>query len=739
MDMFKLLTRSTNLKKPALIADTPPSIQLPSAGYHTHPLIQNDSLDECEKDVARGTKRKRNRLEGDYGQNSPGALDFKSETHTEIRLQKPLRAKAIASDKFQNVTKAENACENIELLNEDECRHTLKMRNLRITLLEKSSERKSNQKGPNTVIETPKNHRRKDINVQIYPQPLTSFGQLRDKYRVSKRLAENVDAQGYVEPTEVQLGSLPILLGSDKGRGLKEHGIRKNRSHEKSENDLIVVAPTGSGKTLAFMIHVLHGVLEDRQRKRRASLAIEREHEVQALIIVPTHELMNQITNEGRKMATGTGIKISAMGKGMRLNSNARNNDSNNSNASRDPNPRPDLDEQDSKKSAPLKADVVISTPLMLLHALCVDQDSMPMSLPTVRFLVLDEVDVLLDQLFREQTLGVWGACNNPCLRVSLWSATIGSSIESLAQTFILNRRQNLHLNSSTTPHCIIRLVVGLKDSAIPNLSHRLIYAASEQGKLLAFRQLMRPSVATKDSCPSLQPPFLVFTQTITRAIALHAELLYDIPFEAGGSSRIAVLHSDLSDTARSNIMSGFRRGEIWVLITTDLLSRGVDFRGVNGVVNYDLPNTGASYVHRVGRTGRQGRPGGTAVTLYTKEDIPYVKNIANVIVASRKIYKDQRGNGYDESLQQWLLDALPNVGKKKKKELKIKGVESRRPVSAGDGGRGARTMRISTKSGYDRRQQNKRRGALLATHRKLAADDEGRDSENQKWEIIEE
>ena len=109
----------------------------------------------------------------------------------------------------------------------------------------------------------------------------------------------------------------------------------------------------------------------------------------------------------------------------------------------------------------------------------------------------------------------------------------------------------------------------------------------------------------------TLRPPVLVFTQTITRAIALRSELLYDIPTEAGGSSRIAVFHSDLSDSALEHIMTRFRRAEIFVLITTDLLARGVDFKGVNGVVSYDLPNSSAAYVHRAVSTGRAGSDGG--------------------------------------------------------------------------------------------------------------------------------
>ncbi len=125
----------------------------------------------------------------------------------------------------------------------------------------------------------------------------------------------------------------------------------------------------------------------------------------------------------------------------------------------------------------------------------------------------------------------------------------------------------------------------------------------------------------------------------------MHDELKYDIPASAGGSTRIAVLHSSLSDSVRSKIMARFRTGEVWVLITTDVLARGVDFVGVNGVVNYDVPTSAASYVHRAGRTGRAGRSGGVSVTFYTKDDIPYIKSVANRDCCQRKAgRKEGRG-----------------------------------------------------------------------------------------------
>jgi ATP-dependent RNA helicase DDX52/ROK1 len=295
------------------------------------------------------------------------------------------------------------------------------------------------------------------------------------------------------------------------------------------------------------------------------------------------------------------------------------------------------------------------------------------------------------------------------------------------------SRRTKLELNTRST---IVRLIVGLKDSAIPNITHRLTYAATEPGKLIALRQLLRPTAKTADATESLRPPFLVFTQTIPRAVALHSELRYDIPAEAGGSSRIAVLHSDLSDSERSHVMSRFRNGEIWVLITTDILSRGVDFRGINGVVNYDVPNSGASYIHRVGRTGRAGRDGGVAVTFYTKEDIPYVKNIANIIAASEK----QAGKAPGEaSVQKWLLDALPKPSKEMKKKLKMHGVEARRSgLEKGQEGKRKGKAQISTKSGYERKLENNREGAIQGSKRRKYAEvleeNEERAAEDSEW-----
>ncbi len=130
-----------------------------------------------------------------------------------------------------------------------------------------------------------------------------------------------------------------------------------------------------------------------------------------------------------------------------------------------------------------------------------------------------------------------------------------------------------------------------------------------ESGKLVAIRQLIQQGI---------NPPVLVFVQSIERAKELFRELIYD-------GLNVDVIHSERTQAQRDNIVDNFRIGKIWVLISTELMSRGIDFKGVSMVINYDFPQSAASYIHRIGRTGRAGRKG-KAITYFTKEDAPFVK-----------------------------------------------------------------------------------------------------------------
>ncbi|KZM21086.1 RNA helicase [Ascochyta rabiei] len=731
MDVFKLLSRSA---KPSAKASTTQS--LPSSGAAANPqLFGHDGPEFHARGVGK-RKRGQDKVEAEEDTSLYAGLDFfgavKGEGGGEGKKRR--RKEVVKEDKKDSAEEvADVAVGEEEVYDAAESKRLLRSHKLKVAVLEDFAEQKKSKKEKKEKKEKSSKKRKKeeaakdakkDAKKQLYPQPLTDFAQLRTRYAISRRLAENIQEQGYKLPTEVQLGALPLLLGAKKQATTTpdDPSTESSGAEYGGDVDLLTIAPTGSGKTIAFLIPVINALLSEGSADSKGG--------PRAVVVAPTRELAAQIVNEARKLAKGTGIKATLMRKGMEVVERGDEQETQaveaQAEVSADEDSASESDASggvqqkkcDRKRAELVKAAIIVATPLALLNALK-RRDGTVAELSSVRHIVLDEADVLLDPLFREQTLAVWNACTNPLLRIGLWSATMGASVESLAISTLNARWASLASSRSDLPlrPPLIRLVVGLKDTAIPNIHHQLTYAATEQGKLLGLRQLLHPtSISSTSTAPVLRPPFLVFTQTIPRAIALHSELLYDIPPEAGGSSRIAVLHADLSSSARDTIMTRFRRGEIWVLITTDLLARGVDFRGLNGVVNFDAPTSAAAYVHRVGRTGRAGRAGGVAVTLYTQDDVPYVRVIANVIRASETLRGVKEGEGI---VKQWLLDALPTPSKRDKAQLKKRGVESRRAHLTG---KEAKKGRISTKSGFERRVENNKRGAVEGSRRRERA-----------------
>ncbi|KAK6350318.1 RNA-dependent ATPase rok1 [Orbilia brochopaga] len=534
---------------------------------------------------------------------------------------------------------------------------------------------------------------------QIFPTPIQSFDELRTRYNISKRLHENVLAQRFVAPTEVQMGSLPILLDGERRAVAELDGC---------DVDLMTIAPTGSGKTLAYAIPAI-----DRLIRTKHEQGDKYEKGIRVIVLSPTRELADQIVNEFRKLLLGTGIRVVGMKKSLipkeRRKAKASTRDDPQSSEEEDGDEEDSEVEEDSSdeestsqtaaregnsastSGMAVKSEIMVATPLLLLHAIQLCPDLFSVS--KVTRIILDEADVLLDDLFLSQTTSIISHLTSPALSFSFWSATMPSTSETLATNLISSHPSVLN---ATRPRKLVRLIAGIKDSSLPTIRQTLTYTASERGKLMALRQLFTTSLKT---------PCLIFLQTIPRAQALHAEIMYDLPTP----NRIAVLHSNLSETARIKVMDSFRAGEIWVLITTDLLSRGVDFRGVNLVINYDIPTSVASYIHRIGRTGRAGREGGMAITYYTEEDVKYVRGIVGVMQKS----------GGGEGLQKWMLDSLPKTSKEEKKELKKKGVKERR-VGTGASGGESKKSRISTKSGYDRRVAARRKGAVDSSRRKI-------------------
>ncbi|PHH51837.1 ATP-dependent RNA helicase rok1 [Ceratocystis fimbriata CBS 114723] len=753
MDILKILSRGAkkSSKASAHKSGTVAALKLPSAGTEANPQLFHD-------DLGSSRKRKRTNDTGDaHCKKTAIAASVDTKNINDDDLPE-LDFFAPKPDDTEDATGPDEGAENgksndsetesedehaHERLSEEECKSLLHSHRLKVTLLsktptpvlpeKKSKKSKKGKKGEQEAKEsTPA---KKDDKKRLYPEPLTSFATLRTTYKISRRLAENIAHQAYKIPTEVQMGALPLLVNARRALSDAERQLLTSVDDQEEPVgvDLLAVAPTGSGKTLSFLIPAINAMASRRAKLPKPADNVEDFHELEVVVLAPTRELGYQIVNEARKLTQGMGLRVAMMRKGMRIaadkgveiNLEEEEEDDEDGSSSDDGDEEEDEDEDEDKDTPKgvTKVDILVTTPMPLLNFLRKDaKDGTPMTLPTVRSLILDEADVLLDQLFHEQTTGVWKSCTYSNLQHSLWSATMGSNIE----TMVIEALEARRAATNAPPKPLVRLVVGLKDTAVPNIKHKLIFTGSEMGKIYAIRQLLRPGSRSDDTI-SIRPPFIVFTQSIERAAALQDELRYDIPLEAGGSARIAALHSGLTDAQRASIMRQFRAGEIWILITTDVLARGVDFAGVNGVVNYDIPGSSAVYIHRAGRTGRAGREGGIAVTLWTKDDIPYVKVIANVIAASDK----QAGRvGEDLGVPESLLASLPSVSKEDKKKLRERGVEARRS--------GGASSKITTKSGWERQRMNNREAAVKHSKRmrkeekrRRATDKTG---ENEEW-----
>ncbi|KAI4519862.1 P-loop containing nucleoside triphosphate hydrolase protein [Schizophyllum commune Tattone D] len=329
---------------------------------------------------------------------------------------------------------------------------------------------------------------------------------------------------------------------------------------------------------------------------------------VRAVIVAPTRELAHQIHNECLKLAEGRKWRIILFSKATASTL--------------------------SDKTVRDKVDIIISTPLRLVASL----QTGDLELQNVRHLILDEADRMLDPEFLPQVEEIIASCTHPDVQKAVFSATLPAGAEKIAMDMLRNP---------------IRIVVGLKDTPLPLISQSLTYVADDGSKLPSLLQYF---------AEPYNPPVLIFTSTQPRASSLAEELILN------GIPNVDCLHAGMTKKERDDAVSRMRKGESWVMVSTEVMARGMDFKGVREVINYDFPTSVQSYIHRIGRTGRAGREG-KAVTYFTDEDAPYLKAIANVLLQSGSTVPD------------WILK-LPKPSKMKRKQMgkvKLRGKLGRR------------------------------------------------------------
>ncbi len=336
-------------------------------------------------------------------------------------------------------------------------------------------------------------------------------------------LAQAASALGFTEPTPIQSEAIPVVLT----------GV-----------DVLASAQTGSGKTAAFALPLL---------QRLQELPVENRHQygraIRALIVVPTRELATQVGEVVRDLAQTLPQKpkVVVVTGGVSIN----------------------------PQMMALRggADVFVATPGRLLDLAAQNA----VQLATVRLLVLDEADRLLDLGFAEE-LGKVLTLLPPRRQSLFFSATFPPDVRALANQMLHDPVQ-ISVASTELPPADIQQRAILVDS--DKRTQLLRHLIKEQGwkRVLVF-------VATK------------------YAAELVAEKLYKAKIYA------TAFHGDLSQGARKQVLTEFKDEQWEVVITTDLASRGIDIAKLPVVVNYDLPRSAVDYVHRIGRTGRAGEPG---------------------------------------------------------------------------------------------------------------------------------
>ena len=349
-----------------------------------------------------------------------------------------------------------------------------------------------------------------------------------EEYSISPDIKANLKKLGFKRPTDIQYKAIPPVL---KGE------------------DVLAIAQTGTGKTAAFAIPVIHKIKTTKQAKRSDG--------VKCLVMVPTHELAEQITEVFLQIGRKTGVKTLGIFGGV---------------------------EQDPQIEMLKKGvDILVATPGRLFDLASQEH----LKLHRIETLILDEADHMLDLGFIKDINDL--VKKLPKRRQTLFfSATIDSKIKKLAYSLVKKP---------------IRIQISPKNPVAKNVEHSVAFIEMDD-KRAFLERLVNENPESK---------ILVFVRTKVRAERVKKAM-----------NRVDIqgntIHSDKDQKERTKNLDEFKSGKIKLLIATDVSARGIDIPNVDFVVNYDLPEVAANYVHRVGRTGR-GTKKGQAVSFCSTEE----------------------------------------------------------------------------------------------------------------------
>jgi ATP-dependent RNA helicase RhlE len=367
---------------------------------------------------------------------------------------------------------------------------------------------------------------------------LTDFSDL----GLSAPILRALVSEGYVEPTPIQRQAIPPAL---------------------SGRDLCGIAQTGTGKTAAFALPILQRLAAIPRRPAPRTC--------RALVLNPTRELTSQIADNFRAYGAGTPLSTAVVFGGVSIGRQ--------------------------REQLARGVDVLVATPGRLLDLI----DSRSLALSSVRILVVDEADRMLDLGFIHALKRIVKLLPRP-RQTLLFSATMPRAIALLAEDYLDNP---------------VKVVVAPPATTVERIDQGVVFVPSDRKRDVLATMLRDPAFAR----------VLVFTRTKHGADRVVRHL-------AASGIEATAIHGNKSQPQRERALAGFRDGQVRVLVATDIAARGIDVDGISHVINFELPNVPEDYVHRIGRTARAGAHG-IAIALCSDEERPYLRDIEKLTRSS--------------------------------------------------------------------------------------------------------
>lgn len=347
-----------------------------------------------------------------------------------------------------------------------------------------------------------------------------------DDFKLKKQLKNAISDVGFEKPTPIQKSAYSPILGGF---------------------DFVGIAQTGTGKTIAYLLPILQ------------DLKYSEDLHPKILILAPTRELVLQIVADINKLTSYLSVRVTGVYGG-----------SNNIKAQR--------------RAVAEGQDIVVGTPRRL-YDLAISND---VRLKSIKKLVIDEVDIMLDFGYKTQLRNIFELLPTKRQNI-LFSATMTTYVEELMNDFLINPVRKTMAVSGTPLENISQTSYSVPNFYTKvNLLNYLLENKEEYDKVLIF-------VATKIS----------------------ADRLFEtLNFE----SEMSLIHAGKEQNYRTKSIEKFSDGRSRILIATDVIARGIDIEKISTVISFDTPHYPENYIHRIGRTGRAEQHG-TSILFFTAKE----------------------------------------------------------------------------------------------------------------------